>query len=816
MKTLFFFFLGLFTAFSIGCTRKSSNKAMVTLEIPALKNASSKLSSQKVISDGGGNWGGSDPSTIGEVNCWAVFVGGPAASQSKCAVGSGSSVRVFKFNEMEGLVSAGSTLQMEVDAGQRTFYAIGFKSTNGSCPDLNPNSDMDFQNLSNPYVLGEVTQDLKPGDASVNISVTLASDLSTQRLGDCSLMGERSLNALDILGADWGMSSGKAMKIHNGTCARYYLKLDGGVNESARSFSISYGNITTTPGWSIQPAVYMDANCTPGSEASSVTIPAGHNAVELYVKGMGSSWTAGDTGSREVIFTDSEGQIPPYQAMINLRQFSPTSANHWVRLYESTIFSTTNQCREIDLYFTENIAGEDWVVSLGTTRQIAMTNFAGVNIAIPDANSGLFTSSACTAGSGAVTQNAMMGSAFRTLYLKVNTGWQPQDTLIASTTFPAQSDKMRFNVNKIASQMTLTPVSNGPYFASDCVNLNATFQDSNNLNLDIFGNANNPGPPTPKVIQFRGGVHPPSQFYTAAACATAMPQGFYQWPFPTTATGSASTIPFSVIPAVEGYLHLKLDAYPFVRSDFDDEGALEIPIQWDPSQLTSFVLKAWGRATEITSTPSWSAPPRLGQAPFTSMPYNFTSSLPFPLVTPGSTGLVGGDAVWSANLNSFVFQFPAATAAKIHVGYPAIMGDFLVVALIKVTGMSLSQRIFSIVDSGVEKLYVSRGASPIINSGTADSGNYFPPSSWQVMFLQRQGNSSWIQMNNDPTQRAWASSISTSPVNTLVFGNVTPNSSFSGQVGEYMVLDMSSGPPADVHSRIYNYLKAKYPSAGLP
>jgi hypothetical protein len=805
---------GLFV--SLGCTRASSNKAIVTLEVPSLKpSSSSQLSSQKVITDGGGDWGGSYPTSISQVNCWAVFVGGPGASQSKCTFGSGSNFRVFKFNEMKGLVSAGSPVQMEVDAGQRTFYAIGFKSTNGQCPKLDPNSDIDSQNLSNPLVLGETTQNLKPGDASVNITVILASDITTQRLGDCSFMEDRPLAGIEFLGAVNGNGSDNVyLNLNSQVCGKFMMKLrseQGGsaLSETSRSFNISYGATDTSGGTWISnqpPQIYGDASCS--TVVSSLQIPRGHNAAEFYVRGDGDSWPAGSSGYRDVIFSDSAGQIPPVTARLNIMQLVSPATNQWIRFFEKSIGVIPGECRSLDSYVTVNEEGQDWVVSLNSTNTISVTDFAQtVTTSIPNSNSGLFSSPTCSMGSASTSLSA--ASAFHTFYFRSMSDWNAKDFWIQSTSTPAFTEFLNVNIQPVASKMTLQKTDSLPVFASSCVPYSVSFQNGSGTNVEIFGYTQNPGTQLAKRVYLKPGIQFPGAQFVNSTCSTAFPFPALAQVGPTMPTGIATELQQSFIPAKDGHVEVRVEGYPFVRGGDDKGNRLSLNVQWDPALLGAAGLKGWGRVEDITTTPSWGIYGRLAQLPFSSTPFSF-ATMPVSIVS--GAGLT---ASLESGFGFNVFRHSSTGYQRNEVILPTPMNDFVFVALVKLSTMTAATSVFQVLDAGSIRI-ASLDVAPtmLIVNGTSTQNMSYGAGYYSVLYLKRSGSSLMGRINSNSYSSPIA--VAPTPVNRFNLGGSASVQSFAGDLVEYMIIDPTSSSASMVEEKVYQYFRAKIPSVNLP
>lgn len=184
MKTFCILICGLFLF--MGCEKKeTSSMSTVTFTMP-------DLSLNKVYSRAA-----SAPSTINELNCFAVMVTGPepALTRTSCSVvdSVGSQVSAAKkMGIFRGLVPSGGSISLQIPAGsQRQFTLLGVKANPiTACMDVNSQfSSSDY--TSDLFVVGESsTVDLQPG-VTVNVPISLPPAGTTfnsgsGRLGDCT------------------------------------------------------------------------------------------------------------------------------------------------------------------------------------------------------------------------------------------------------------------------------------------------------------------------------------------------------------------------------------------------------------------------------------------------------------------------------------------------------------------------------------------------------------------------------------------------------------------------------------------------------
>lgn len=181
MKKLFFLVVAFACVMAIqGCTRASSpDSSKIQIQLP---NESSVVLPNAALKNGGLV----DPTTLDEINCYGVFVGGPDEDlkNKTCALGtSGESFDSHSGGEMifgdwKAAIPSGQTLSMEVKPGvDRVIYLIGMKTTEGGCVDFRDNGMPDEAKMSSAFLLGIAGRlDLKAGaETKVQIPMSLNS-----------------------------------------------------------------------------------------------------------------------------------------------------------------------------------------------------------------------------------------------------------------------------------------------------------------------------------------------------------------------------------------------------------------------------------------------------------------------------------------------------------------------------------------------------------------------------------------------------------------------------------------------------------------
>ncbi len=160
-------------AFTVGCTRDKKESSSLSIQLPqASQSISSSGKLESVSATSAADWGLSDPTTYSEISCYAVTVSAPDLSGIRCLDSSG--VEQFKVGLIGGLYPAGSQVVLDVPAGDaRTVRLIGVKgSTPADCsrPAI---SQLNLANYSAPFVLGQTTVNLTPGNQNISISASL-------------------------------------------------------------------------------------------------------------------------------------------------------------------------------------------------------------------------------------------------------------------------------------------------------------------------------------------------------------------------------------------------------------------------------------------------------------------------------------------------------------------------------------------------------------------------------------------------------------------------------------------------------------------
>lgn len=193
--------------FSLSCSRNINNgSATIRVQLGEVSSTESKAQLHNKISAhaaGAPNWNFSlNPSTLSEINCYAVFVSGPEPIMQKnnCENAITGEVK-FTFGPTLMFIAENTTAILDVPSGaNRTIFLAGLKAQNGACNVLNSvDTEPDFSNLSVPLIVESQTLDLSPGEVAVTLTPSLAGSFQFDK---CNFFKENSLEPLTISEAD--------------------------------------------------------------------------------------------------------------------------------------------------------------------------------------------------------------------------------------------------------------------------------------------------------------------------------------------------------------------------------------------------------------------------------------------------------------------------------------------------------------------------------------------------------------------------------------------------------------------------------------
>lgn len=178
----------------MSCTREKVN---TTVRIKLPESNGNLL--QNVQAKGIGFNISMNPSTVSDINCYAIFVGGPDAllNQNNCYDSSTNAVKM-RFGPSRFFIPAGTETSIEVPSGpSRQIYLVGLKSQGSSCVPLGPGQNPDSSNMSVPHIVSEKTIDLQPGETAIEMVRTID---SSKTFDNCNFMTGGGGSSLNLFG----------------------------------------------------------------------------------------------------------------------------------------------------------------------------------------------------------------------------------------------------------------------------------------------------------------------------------------------------------------------------------------------------------------------------------------------------------------------------------------------------------------------------------------------------------------------------------------------------------------------------------------
>jgi alpha-tubulin suppressor-like RCC1 family protein len=180
--------------FLTGCTKKNE-VARVMLIMPNAISAKPTVTKTKnpvsqsvsASSEDEPEWNTSlNPSLGSDINCFAVFVGGPNLAGNTCSVSDNGAARTIAFGPNIGFVPSGAVIKVDVPAGaDRVFHVVGLKSATAAACANYRGTTMDTSNLSEPFLIASQRADIPAGESSLNITASL--DVN-KKISTCSFV----------------------------------------------------------------------------------------------------------------------------------------------------------------------------------------------------------------------------------------------------------------------------------------------------------------------------------------------------------------------------------------------------------------------------------------------------------------------------------------------------------------------------------------------------------------------------------------------------------------------------------------------------
>lgn len=164
-----------------GCTKKS-DISHVTVALPnAMSFDADKASapgelrsisrSVSATAEDDPEWNTSlNPTAGSQLNCFAIFVGGPNLTGNSCTVSDNSTVRRIDFGPNLGFLPAGSLVRMDIPSGpDRVFHVVGLRASSASaCASYN-NTEINSDELSEPFLIASQRANIPAGESTVEI-----------------------------------------------------------------------------------------------------------------------------------------------------------------------------------------------------------------------------------------------------------------------------------------------------------------------------------------------------------------------------------------------------------------------------------------------------------------------------------------------------------------------------------------------------------------------------------------------------------------------------------------------------------------------
>lgn len=174
------------------CTRKQATVSNVVIRFPQARLSQQKIDPALMLIQSlqpltGSSFDSTPPSSLSEVDCYAVFVGADEAGMNESSCVNDNDEVIMRFGAGAGLFDKTATANLEVKSGpKRRIYIAGLKKINGVCQGPKP-EDITPANYSYPYLLSSIARDLAPG--SVTLEMTLQNLFSaTNKMADCSFI----------------------------------------------------------------------------------------------------------------------------------------------------------------------------------------------------------------------------------------------------------------------------------------------------------------------------------------------------------------------------------------------------------------------------------------------------------------------------------------------------------------------------------------------------------------------------------------------------------------------------------------------------
>lgn len=157
------------------CQRPKQDTATVSIQIPKRTVSSHKSASQSVRAQNVAfEWGESYPSSIDEVNCYAIMVSGEGVSGNGKTCSNYGGAQVLSGQIFSGFHKPGQVIQLDIEPGPaRSLTVVGLKARAGvECPN-GLEAGFNKKDYSAPVVIGSRYQSIVAGENQVSIEISL-------------------------------------------------------------------------------------------------------------------------------------------------------------------------------------------------------------------------------------------------------------------------------------------------------------------------------------------------------------------------------------------------------------------------------------------------------------------------------------------------------------------------------------------------------------------------------------------------------------------------------------------------------------------
>lgn len=756
----------------IACERKSE-RAQVRLQFPAISTKQNASISKVTAQNHGGSWGVPVPTSISDINCFAVFVGGPEASlrDKSCAKGEDSTFERFYFHHVQGFTSIQSELVFDLEPGPgRTFFVLGVKSTAGQCPAF---ENMNQSLISNPLLIGRAQSDLKPGDNAISISATVASDTNTQLIQECNFFGAGGPpNKLALHGGISTMDSGGTSQIGHSTCnrMRVYAESDSGgmILEEDLNLNLSQnGSIGE---------FYASSDCSTGGTIGVAKISRGKRQTDVFFLAPGSGVP---TGTVSISAQLSTGSLYVSKAVSVTTPGGVTR----IRFFEERLNLGANSCAEVAFFGTSG-AGVTGPINPSTAIGVFSLNGNPQSVAsVPSLSFKSFCGgsvisdfpSGAASGSFAVTMGTVSYSDFQFGH--------------------ASSGKVKTNIQPLADLLEIGSLPS-KVWASDCTPISVTAK-TNGVIADLSGNDFSPWSIQKQIDGFIN-INPSSSVgvYNSSICSTPDANSYS---FTLTSAGTSSASKYYQFNSSGSYNY---KAFPNGGIRNGSEFFRDFTVDWDPGVYTHNPSPAY--ATYLRSP---------GAAPGPTLNPTKTNWTGMSFSVGGTTSVNSDDL----GMNNHVLLLTGGTLST-NLTSPS-PGSLTYGMLVKFDSLPMSAPIVSVkagptnlatfeVSATANEVRIAGnfGGSPVVSSTVAMSNN-----TWYSVVVVRDvvADTCALIING-----AVVASLNTCTTNTGADTLKVGYSSLNSHMAEMFIIDraLSSAEVSNFHA----YLKSRYPAAGLP